>query len=108
MKLRQTAHSPTGDMGNVSVIAFDEADDLFIAEEVTAARGAGIVAGPVARYELPGLGALNFVLQDALCGGVTRSPALRARDKALSSARPELDLLHLGLSAPPRSGNGTA
>jgi hypothetical protein len=108
MKLRQTAHSRTGDMGNVSVIAFDEADDPFIAEQVTAARGAGIVAGRVAHYDLPGLGALNFVLQGALCDGVTRSPALGARDKALSSALPELGLLHLGLSAPPRSGNGTA
>ncbi|KFC65024.1 hypothetical protein FG93_05047 [Bosea sp. LC85] len=99
MKLRQIAHSRTGDKGDVStisVIAFDEADYPFIAEHVTANRVAalfaGIVTGPVTRYELPGLGALNFVMRGALGGGVTRSLALDAHGKALSSALLDLDL----------------
>ena len=45
-----------------------------------------IVRGDVARYELPRLGALNFVLEHALSGGVTRSLALDAHGKSLSSA----------------------
>ena len=45
-----------------------------------------IVKGEVDRYVLPQLGALNFVLHDALGGGVTRSLALDAHGKCLSSA----------------------
>jgi len=99
MKLRQIAHSRTGDKGDVatlSVIAFDEADYPLLAEHVTAARVsalfAGIVAGPVTRYELPRIGALNFVMRGALGGGVTRSLALDAHGKGLSSALLDLDL----------------
>ncbi len=99
MKLRQIAHSRTGDKGDVStvsVIAFDEADYPFIAEHVTAPRVAmlfaGIVTGTVTRYELPRLGALNFVMTGALGGGVTRSLALDAHGKGLSSALLALDL----------------
>ena len=50
------------------------------------AHFAGIVRGDVTRYELPRLGALNFVLERALGGGVTRSLALDAHGKSLSSA----------------------
>lgn len=110
MKLRQIAHSRTGDKGNVStisLIAFDEADYPIIAEQVTAARVAahfaGIVTGPITRYELPQLGALNFVMKDALGGGVTRSLALDAHGKGLSSA-----LLDLDLTVPEHSEGGTA
>ena len=66
MKLRQIAHSRTGDKGNVatiSVIAFDERDYPFIAEHVTAALVAERFRGDrdmsVTRYELPTLCALN-------------------------------------------------
>jgi hypothetical protein len=106
MKLRQIAHSRTGDKGNVatiSVIAFDEGDYPFIAEHVTAERVAalfaGVASGPVSRYELPALGALNFVMKGALGGGVTRSLALDAHGKGLSSA-----LLDLELPEPARAG----
>jgi hypothetical protein len=50
------------------------------------------VRGDVQRYELPQLGALNFVLRNALGGGVTRSLALDAHGKSLSSALLDLDL----------------
>ena len=99
MKLRDIAHSRTGDKGNtsnISVIAFDAIFYDFLREYVTAERVkahfAEVVHGEVKRYELPLIGALNFVLTDALGGGVTRSLALDAHGKGLSSALLDLDL----------------
>ena len=102
MKLREIAHSRTGDKGdtsNISVIAYDPKDYPLLLEQVTAARVRahfdGIVAGEVVRYELPNIAALNFVMTRALGGGVTRSLALDAHGKSLSSA-----LLDLEIAAP--------
>jgi hypothetical protein len=99
MKLRDIAHSRTGDKGNtsnISVIAFDATLYDFLREYVTAERVkvhfAEVVHGEVKRYEMPSIGALNFVLTDALGGGVTRSLALDAHGKGLSSALLDLDL----------------
>ena len=99
MKLREIAHSRTGDKGNtsnISVIAYDEKDYPLLEKHVTAERVkahfAEIVEGEVTRYELPGIGALNFVLRGALAGGVTRSLALDAHGKGLSSAILNLDI----------------
>jgi hypothetical protein len=102
MKLSDLAHSRTGDKGNtsnISLIAFDPRDYEHLRTNITAERVrehfAGIVQGKVVRYELPLLGALNFVLFDALGGGVTRSLALDAHGKSLSSA-----LLSMEVPAP--------
>ena len=91
--LREIAHSRTGDKGdtsNISLIAYDASDYPLLVRWVTATRVkahfGGIVRGDVARYELPRIGALNFVLAHALSGGVTRSLALDAHGKSLSSA----------------------
>ena len=91
--LRDLAHSRTGDKGdtsNISLIAYEPADYPLLVRHVTAERVrehfAGIVRGDVARSELPRLGALNFVMEGALGGGVTRSLALDAHGKSLSSA----------------------
>ncbi len=99
MKLRELAHARTGDKGDtsqISVIAFDEGDFAFLAETVTAdrvrAHFAAIVQGSVTRYELPGLGALNFVMTGALGGGVTRSLSLDAHGKCLASVLLELEV----------------
>jgi hypothetical protein len=99
MKLGEIAHSRTGDKGNtsnISVIAYDEQNypliERFITAERVKAHFSEIVRGDVLRYELPQLGALNFVLQHALGGGVTRSLALDAHGKSLSSALLDLDL----------------
>jgi hypothetical protein len=99
MKLGEIAHSRTGDKGNtsnISVIAYDERNYPLIERFVTAERVkthfSEIVRGEVLRYELPQLGALNFVLKGALGGGVTRSLALDAHGKSLSSALLDLDL----------------
>jgi hypothetical protein len=99
MKLRAIAHSRTGDKGNtstISVIAYDERDFPLLARLVTAERVrdrlAEIVKGEVVRYELPNIGALNFVLRGALGGGVTRSLALDPHGKSLSSALLDIDI----------------
>ena len=99
MKLRDIAHSRTGDKGNtsnISVIAYDPKDYPLLEAQVTSERVkahfAGIVAGDVTRYELPNLGALNFVMRQALGGGVTRSLALDAHGKSLSSALLDLEI----------------
>lgn len=59
---------------------------------------AGVVQGDVVRYELPMIAALNFVMSQTLGGGVTRSLALDAHGKSLSSA-----LLDLEVDAPPEN-----
>lgn len=91
--LREIAHARTGDKGdvsNISLIAFKQEHYPLLVQHVTAARVkqhmAGIATGSVTRYELPALGALNFVLEGALAGGVTRSVALDAHGKSLCFA----------------------
>jgi hypothetical protein len=99
MKLREIAHSRAGDKGNtsnISVIAYDQKDFALLLEQVTPARVkahfAGVVEGEVVRYELPNIAALNFVMSRALGGGVTRSLALDAHGKSLSSALLDLEI----------------
>lgn len=99
MKLKAIAHSRTGDKGNtanVSVIAYDPADYPLIERHVTAERVKAffseIVEGEVIRYALPDIGALNFVMHNALSGGVTRTLALDLHGKSLSSAILELEI----------------
>ena len=99
VKLYDIAHSRSGDKGNistVSVIAFNADDYPILERYVTAERVAeqfrcqGVTV--VERYELPTLGALNFVLHDALDGGVTRSLALDSHGKSLSGLMLEIDI----------------
>ena len=99
VKLREIAHSRTGDKGNtsnISVIAYDAKHYPLLLAQVTQRRVkahfAGVVEGEVVRYELPNLAALNFVMTQALGGGVTRSLALDAHGKSLSSALLDLDI----------------
>lgn len=99
MKLRDIAHSRTGDKGdisNISVIAFDGKDypliEAYLTPERVKAHFAGIVHGEVVRYAIPSIGALNFVMRSALGGGVTRSLALDAHGKCLASALLELEI----------------
>ncbi|SQI35685.1 Uncharacterised protein [Leminorella richardii] len=99
MKLREIAHSRTGDKGNtsnISVIAYSMDDYEKLKSAVTAekvkAYFSDIVKGEVVRYELPAIGALNFVMYGALGGGVTRSLALDMHGKGLSSAMMNMDI----------------
>lgn len=93
MKLQQIAIARSGDKGNratLSVIARDPAHYPILERLLTAERVRehfrGVVAGPVQRHLLPHLGAVHFVMHDALAGGVTRSLALDAHGKTLASA----------------------
>ena len=99
MLLREIAHSRTGDKGNrstISVIVYDMKDFSRIEASVTTERVKmlykDLVIGEVERFVMPQLGALNFVLHDALGGGVTKSLALDAHGKSLSSAILSLEI----------------
>jgi hypothetical protein len=99
MKLHRIAIARSGDKGNLatlSVIAIDPAHFALLERELTAERVkahyAGVVQGEVRRFVLPQLWALQFVMHDALAGGVTRSLALDAHGKTLASALLDLEL----------------
>jgi len=99
--LGDIAHLRSGDKGDtaqISVIAYDAADYPLLVREVTAERVvahlSGLIVRRAIRYELPRLGALNFVLEGALGGGVTRSLALDTHGKTLAA-----QLLDLRLAA---------
>jgi hypothetical protein len=99
MTLRTIAHARSGDKGttiNISLIAYDAADYPRLVREVTAARVkarfSGIADGDVVRYELPAIGALNFVLSGVRGGGVTRTLALDPHGKSFSSALLDMEI----------------
>jgi hypothetical protein len=99
MKLHEIAHARTGDKGNISnisLIVFEKSNYSLIQEKVTADRVKDwlgkVVKGEVKRYELPQLGALNFVLYEALGGGVTSSTQMDKHGKSLSAFLLELDI----------------
>jgi hypothetical protein len=91
--LSRIAHGRSGDKGdtaNVGIIAFDERHYPILVREVTAdrvkAHFGDYVQGNVERYELPNLGALNFLLHAALGGGGTLSLRTDAQGKTYSAA----------------------
>ncbi len=91
ISLHEIAHARTGDKGNrvnVSVIAYRAEDYPLLLEQVTAERVKALFAGrdvgEVRRYELPLLKALNFVVDNALEGGVNGSLNLDGHGKSLS------------------------
>lgn len=99
MKLKEIAHSRTGDKGNISiisVIAYKEEDYIMIKEKVTVQKLTEyfkeIVLGKITRYEIDSIAALNFVMEDALGGGVTRSLAIDMHGKSLGSALLEMEI----------------
>jgi len=93
IQLVKLAHARSGDKGdtaNVGLIAFS--DDIYpiLVREVTGERVKqhfqGICQGAVERYELPNLGALNFLLHESLGGGGTLSLMTDAQGKTFSTA----------------------
>jgi len=91
--LSRLAHARSGDKGdiaNIGVIAWSPGQYPILVREVTAERVLQFfsdrVKGPVERYELPNLGALNFVLHRALGGGGTVSLRTDAQGKTLACA----------------------
>ena len=92
VKLRQIAHSRAGDKSNtsnISVIPYERRHYELVKKEVTAQRVreyfSDICYGEVTRYELDAMGALNFVLEEALDGGNTRSLRVGGYGKSLSA-----------------------
>ncbi|WP_416978991.1 hypothetical protein [Streptomyces sp. T028] len=99
MRLYDFADARSGDKGtcaDITVIARRPADFPLLRDQVTADRVrahlADVARGTVRRYEVAGLAALKFVLEDALDGGVTRSLALDAHGKALAMCLLEMEL----------------
>jgi hypothetical protein len=91
--LSRIAHARSGDKGdtcNVGMIANDVRHYPLLVREVTAERVkqffGDYVKGKVERYELPNLGALNFLLHEALGGGGTLSLRIDAQGKTMSAA----------------------
>ena len=101
VQLIKIAHARSGDKGdtaNIGLIALKPEYYPLLVEKVTAERVkehfAGICKGKVERFELPNLGALNFLLHEALGGGGTITLKHDAQGKTLSTAllRMEIDV----------------
>ena len=101
VKLVKLAHARSGDKGdtaNVGLIALKPEYYPILVGQVTASRVKehfrGICNGEVERFELPNLGALNFLLHESLDGGGTISLKTDAQGKTYSSAllRMEIDV----------------
>ncbi|HEV7397072.1 MAG TPA: hypothetical protein VGN86_11220 [Pyrinomonadaceae bacterium] len=93
IQLLTLAHARSGDKGdtaNVGLIALQPEYYPLLVREVTAERVkrhfAGICKGDVERFELPNLGALNFLLHESLGGGGTLSLMTDAQGKTFSTA----------------------
>jgi hypothetical protein len=91
LELHALAHARTGDKGNrlnIALIAYEPELYTLLVEHVTESAVAAHFAyrkpSSVRRYELPKMHALNFVLDDALDGGVTQALALDSHGKTLS------------------------
>jgi hypothetical protein len=89
--LHSLAHARTGDKGDrssISLVAYDANDWPLLVEHVTEERVAELFAdrrpAAVRRYLLPRLGAMNFVLDGVLDGGVNGSLNLDSHGKTLS------------------------
>ena len=93
VQLTKLAHARSGDKGdtaNVGLIALKDEFYPILVREVTADRVKehfrGICQGDVERFELPNLGALNFLLHESLGGGGTLSLMTDAQGKTFSTA----------------------
>lgn len=93
IKLYEICHGRSGDKGdaaNAGIIAYKKEDYELIKEKVTAEavkkHFEGICFGPVERYEMPNIHALNFVLHNTLGGGGTVSLKNDAQGKTIASA----------------------
>jgi len=101
IELTKLAHARSGDKGdtaNVGVIALKDEIYPILVREVTAEKVkqhfGTMVKGEVERFELPNLGALNFLLHESLGGGGTLSLMTDAQGKTFSTAllRMKVDL----------------
>jgi hypothetical protein len=99
VKLAELAHARSGDKGNhanIGVVANDAAAFERLRRDLTAERVheyfRGLGTTRVERYELPLIGALNFVLYDVLAGGASQSLRIDTQGKLLGTAILDLEL----------------
>jgi hypothetical protein len=99
VRVYDLAHCRAGDKGNasnISVICYREKDWDFLQRELTCERVLEafslIARGPVRRHELRNLRAFNFVIENALGGGVTISLAQDVHGKSLSNVMLGIEL----------------
>lgn len=101
IQLVKLAHARSGDKGdtaNVGLIALKAEYYPILVEQVTTEKVKehfkGICKGKVERFELPNLGALNFLLHESLGGGGTMTLRHDAQGKTFSTAllRMEIDV----------------
>ena len=98
-KLRDICHARAGDKGatvNIGLVCYDPADYPWIVQHVTAERVLQHLGrfgrGPAERYELPRIGALNFLVHNALDGGVTCALMPDGHGKGYSAILLELEI----------------
>ena len=99
IRLEELASARSGDKGNhanLGVVAKTPEAYAHLVRELTVERVQAFFAGlgleRVERFELPRVGALNFVLYNALAGGAGRSPRLDTQGKLLGTAALEIEL----------------
>ena len=99
MKLKEIAHVRTGDKGNlcnICVIPYAPENYPLLKRLLTAERVRDyyheICKGKVTRHEVDSIQGLNFVLEDSLGGGVTRSLSIDKHGKSLGMALLEMEL----------------
>jgi hypothetical protein len=101
IQLLKIAHARSGDKGdtaNIGLIALKPEYYPLLVKHVTAEKVkkhfTGICKGDVERFEMPNIGALNFLLHEALGGGGTITLKHDAQGKTLSTAllRMEIDV----------------
>jgi hypothetical protein len=99
IRLGDIAHARSGDKGNtlnVGVVADPPARYSWLLTHLTEEKVAEFLRplgiGSVRRYELPKIAALNFVIDQALAGGASRSLRLDTQGKALGTAFLEISL----------------
>ncbi len=93
VRLLDIAHARSGDKGdtaNVGVIALKREWypilDQYLTAELVAKHYGTQLTGRVERFELPNLGAVNFLLHGALDGGGTLSLQTDAQGKVYSTS----------------------
>jgi hypothetical protein len=115
VSLHSLAHARTGDKGNrlnVSLICYRPEMYPVLAEQVSEAVVAELFSlrapASVRRYDLPNLGAFNFVIDEVLGGGVNNSLFLDKHGKGLSFLLLSLEIrvpIEIIVPGPCRSGN---
>lgn len=110
IRLLDIAHARSGDKGdtaNVGLIALEPRWypilDRYVTRDAVAAHFDGEIDGPVTRFELPNLNALNFLLHGALDGGGTLSLKTDAQGKVFSTA---LLRMYIDVPEPEATGAG--